>query len=122
MSKFEASYETPRYGLATSFNESEVPPEYALRMRNRYINAAGGLEKRQGISQIGSDVPSTPNMTGLHELVQKDGTVILFASGGGSIYKYDDVSAWTSVHTGLDADSIIKSIQFDEKLYLLQRH
>lgn len=114
MSKFEASYPTPRYGLATSFNESEVPPEYALKLRNRFINAAGGLEKRQGMSQLGDTVPGTPDLFGVHELVDKDGNVTLMVSSKGSIFKADG-SAYTEIHSGLDSSSIIRSVQFDDK-------
>lgn len=115
MSKFEASYPTPRFGLATSFNESEVPPEYALKLRNRFINAAGGLEKRQGIEQLGNDVPGTPDLFGVHELVNKNGEVTLMASDKGSIYRLNGTSAYTTVYSGWDTESVIRSIQADEK-------
>ena len=115
MSKFEASYPTPRFGLATSFNESEVPSDYALKLRNRFINAAGGLEKRQGIRQLGDTVTGTPDLHGIHELVDKDGNVTLMVSSKGSIFKFDGASAYSEVHSGLDNSSVIRSVQVDDK-------
>ena len=115
MSKFEASYPTPRFGLATSFNESEVPSDYALKLRNRFINAAGGLEKRQGIRQLGDTVTGTPDLHGIHELVDKDGNVTLMVSSKGSIFKFDGTSAYSEVHSGLDDSSVIRSVQVDDK-------
>jgi hypothetical protein len=115
MSKFEASYPTPRFGLATSFNESEVPPEYALKMRNRFINAAGGLEKRQGIQSLGDAVTGSPDLYGVHELVDNKGNVTLMVSSKGTIYKYDGVSAYTTAYNGWDTDSIIRSVQVNDK-------
>ena len=110
----EASYKIAPRGLATSFTESELPPEFASLFRNRFINSAGGAEKRQGIVQKGDDVTGAPNLTGAHELVKADGTVILFVSGGGTIYRLDD-SDYTSVRTGLNS-SKLRSVQMGAKL------
>lgn len=111
----EANYPIAPRGRATSFTESEVPVEYALEMRNRFINSAGGAEKRQGIEQEGSTVAGSPTLTGLHELVLPDGTALLFTSGQGSIWRLDD-ETWTEVHTGLDSSVKLQSVQMDDKL------
>ena len=63
-------------GLATSFSEAELPDDYALTFLNRFINAAGGAEKRQGIVQKGNTVSGAPNITGLHELMLPDGNTL----------------------------------------------
>jgi len=115
MALIEISYPIGRLGLATSFTESETPVTYALGFKNRYINAAGGAEKRQGIQQLGNDVPGTPNLTGAHELVDGSGTVTLFVSSNGTIYRKDGDN-YTQVFTGWDTSSPIQSKQFDDKL------
>lgn len=111
----EASYSIAPKGLATSFNESEVPPEYVLKFRNRFINAAGGAEKRQGIVQEGNVVSGQPELTELHELVKADGTTVDMVSGNGMIWKFDDPD-WTMVHSGLDSGAKIRSVQMGAKL------
>lgn len=111
----EATYSIASKGLATSFNEVETPPEYALSFRNRYINAAGGAEMRQGMVQLGDTIPGVPNITGLHELIKSDGSTTLFASGQGKIYRQDG-NSWAAVKTDLDTGAILKSVQFGEKL------
>jgi hypothetical protein len=102
-------------GLATSFTQSETPIQYALSFKNRFINAAGGAEKRQGMQQLGNTVPGTPKLTGIHELVTDDGTATLFASSNGTIYSFDGTN-YTQVFTGWDVNSPIRSKQFDDKL------
>ena len=116
----EATYPLPPRGLATSFTESELPLEYSARFRNRFINGAGGAEKRQGIVQLGDAVAGGPSLDALHELIKKDGTSVLFASGDAAIYKWSETSAWTEVFTGTTADNLtdarIQSVQMDERL------
>jgi hypothetical protein len=116
MPKREVTYPVARSGWATAFSETELPPRYALQVKNRFINIIGRAEKRQGIVQEGNAVPSTPTITGIHELVQKDGTAVLFVSGDGKIFKYDDASAYTQVHAFNDTSARIRSIQFDARL------
>ena len=111
----EASYSIANKGFATSFIESELPTQFCLVMKNRFINATGGAEKRQGIARLGTVVGGLPNLTGVHELVQKDGTEILMVSGGGSIWRYDS-GVWTSVKTGLNSSAVLKSFQMNDKL------
>ena len=116
MANIEATYDVAKYGLATSFQESEQPPQFALKFRNRFFNAAGGAEKRQGMSQLGDAVPGTPDIDNLHEYVDASGNATLFASGEGGIYRFSGTSAWSQVHSGLDADAKIRSVQFNEKM------
>lgn len=111
----EAGYPIAPRGRATAFIEAELPPQFCLKMRNRFINAAGGAEKRQGIAQLGSTVGGTPNLTGVHELVESDGEEVLFVSGGGTIYRYV-AGVWNSVHSGLDPVATLRSFQMDDKL------
>lgn len=111
----EASYQIARRGFATSFNESELPPDFALKFRNRFINQVGGAEKRQGISSKGNDVSGAPNLTGIHELVLADSTAVLFVSGQGTIYRFDDPD-YVSVQSGLDIAAVIRSVQIGDKL------
>ena len=113
----EASYPVAPRGLATSFTESEVPVQYAVKFRNRFINAAGGGEKRQGIAQLGDTITGTPALDAIHELIASDGTATMLLSGNGKIWKYSD-SAGTStlVHSGLDATSPLQSVQMGDRL------
>lgn len=111
----EATYAIPQRGLATSFTESELPPQYASSFRNRFINAAGGAEKRQGLIQLGDTVAGTPELTNLHELVKSDSTTELFTTGGEAVFRFD-TSAWTQVHSGLDSSARVQSVQMGDKL------
>lgn len=116
MARLEASYDIAKYGLATSFQESEQPPQFALKFRNRFFNSAGGAEKRQGMSQLGDTIPGTPEIDSLHEYVDTSGNATLLASGEGKIFRFTGVSAWEQVHTGLNAAAKIRSVQFDKKM------
>ncbi len=103
-------------GLATSFTESERTSMYARQFRNRYINESGGAEKRQGIKQLGANVPGNPSITGLHELVQPNGTATLFASGAGVVYKYDATAeTYSQVHSVASSNRLF-SVQMGERL------
>ncbi len=112
----ESNYSIASKGLATSFAESELPIDYASIMTNGFINAAGGMEKRQGITQFANVIPGGYNITGLHELVKKDGTAIIFASSLGRIFRLiEPAKTWTLVHQFL-SDAIIQSVNFSKKI------
>jgi len=111
----ERYYQIARRGLATNFTETEIPLDYAQRFRNRFINAAGGAEKRPGYVAISGALPTKGIVTGLHEYVDKDGTATLFASSDGIVFRYNGSSAWTQVWQATTA-ARIRSVQFDEKL------
>jgi hypothetical protein len=117
----EATYPIAPRGLATSFTESELPIDFADRFKNRFINAAGGAEKRPGIVQLGAAIAGAPLLTGVHELVKRDGTAILFVSGhdtlsdSGAIWKYDDVGTFSRVHSGLSTNRL-RSVQMNDRL------
>ena len=115
MPRVEASYPIPRNGLATAFTESETPVTYALRFRNRFVNSAGGAEKRPGMSQFGSTITGTPELTGAHEIVASDGTAIFLVSGQGGIWKYDN-PGWTQVYSAGTTSAIYRSVQMGSKL------
>ena len=119
MARLEASYDVAKFGLATSFQESEQPPQFALKFRNRFFNSAGGAEKRQGMTQLGDTIPGTPAITGLHEYVDTSGNATLLASGEGKIFRFTGVSAWEQVQSGLNSNARIRSVQFDEKMIFL---
>ena len=102
-------------GLATSFSESELPDDYALKFRNRFINAAGGAEKRQGIVQYGNTISGAPSITGLHELMKADGNTEEFCSAAGIIYRLVS-GTWTSVYTTGNTAGIYTSVQMGKKL------
>ncbi len=113
----EVTYPIAPRGLETSFVESEVPPDYATKFRNRFINAAGGAEKRQGITQWGSTVPTTPTLDAIHELIKSDGTAIVLLSGQGTIWSFNETTGVsTQVHTGLDGANPLQSVQMGERL------
>lgn len=111
----EARFPIAPRGRATSFTESELPTDFCLEMKNRFINAAGGAEKRQGMVQLGDTVSGVPNLTGMHALVKADDTEVLFTSGIGRIYRFDD-PGYTLVYSGLDFSAPILSVQMDTKL------
>lgn len=110
----ERFYDIAKRGLATNFTETEVPVDYAIRFRNRFINAAGGAEKRPGYVTVSGDLPSKGTVTGLHEYVDNDGNETLFASAEGIIFRRID-NGWTQVHAFTTA-ARVRSIQFGNKL------
>jgi len=114
LTTFEITYDIAPKGVATSFTESEIPPSYAGRFRNRYINRAGGASKREGIQQLGATVTGTPNLTGMHEWIDKIGAATLYASGAGNIYSYNG-STYTLVHS-FASTGRIRSTQFGNYL------
>tara|TARA_R110000822_G_scaffold49674_7_gene130088 strand:- start:1642 stop:3693 length:2052 start_codon:yes stop_codon:yes gene_type:complete len=92
------TFDVPVNGLATDFTESELPLNFALRFRNRFINKLGGAEKRRGLVQVGNNLPNVGVVDGLHELVDKVGNATLLASVGEEIHRFDDPD-WVLVHT-----------------------
>ena len=112
----ESSYIPPVKGLATSFAETELPPEFAAEMENLFQNQSGGAEKRRGLVQTGNTLAGNPKVTDITELVSKDNTRTLFAGAGGQIYKFDGVSTWTSLHTFPTASATIDSVMMSGKL------
>src|SRR5574338_1428281 len=100
MALLQATYPIAPKGLATNYEETSLPPDFALKFRNRFINAAGGAEKRRGIVQLGSAVAGGPTLNGLHEHINAiTGVTTLFASGSGAIYRYNTTtSAWVTAY------------------------
>jgi hypothetical protein len=115
MAMLSKTYEIARRGLATSFAEAETPLTYALRFLNRFINSAGGAEKRRGMEQRGDAVAGAPNLTNVHEYHSADESASDYVSGGGKIYRRDG-SAYTMVKEGLTTSAKIRSYQMDKKL------
>lgn len=105
--------------MASQLSQSEVPPiDYALSLKNRFLNAEGGAEKREGMTQIGGTLPGSPAVTGLHELIKKNKAKVLLASTeDGRIFSLNTAqSAWSEAHTGLVQGARARSVQFDDKL------
>lgn len=111
----EITYRPAPKGLGTSFTESEIPPDYAATLTNRFINSSGGLEKRQGIEKVGNPAPGNPLISEMHEFVSKTGDATLFASSEGKIFRYDDVSDWALVHTMPNTDRL-RSVQMGDRM------
>ncbi len=110
----ERFYEIGKRGLATNFAESEIPIDYAVRFRNRFINAAGAAEKRQGYVDFGAALPTKAIVTGLHEYTDNLGNENLFASADGKVFRYTG-SAWVEVYAFTTA-ARVKTIQFGSTL------
>lgn len=109
------AYSIAPRGLATSFTEAELPDLYATAFVNRFINAAGGAEKRQGIVRHGAVVPGAPEITGLHEMLLADKS-LLFASALGKIYRYESETSWKLVYADGTPSAVYKSVQMGKKL------
>lgn len=115
----ESTYGIAPKGMATAFGEPVMPVEYALVYKNRFQNAAGNGEKRQGIQQLGTplNLLGETNITSNHELVKKDGTVISFVStANGNIWRFFG-NGWGIVSSesfSINAD--LQSVQFKDKL------
>lgn len=113
----ESSYLPPVKGLATSFTENSLPPEFASEMTNFFQDQSGGAEKRRGLAQIGDQLSSSPKITNITELVAKNNTRTLFAAGGGNIYKFDETSeTWSVVYTFASSTATIGSVMMSGKL------
>jgi len=116
VTQVQATYPVPKYGKATSFAEAEIPIEYALEVENRFINQAGGMEKRRGLSKLGADLPTGRNITSIHEHVDVKGSATLFASDSNKIFKYNSsTSAWATA-LSVSASGRFQSVQFNERL------
>lgn len=111
----DRTYPVSPKGLATSFIDTEVPADYAIALRNRFINTAGGAEMRQGLIDYGNTVTGAPNLSTVHSLVKSDGTEVVFVAGNGNLYR-DDNGSWTVVKTDICDCSKLHSVQFDDKL------
>lgn len=96
------TYRMPTLGLGTDFSEFDRPINFAATYTNRFRNITGGAERRPGMLRYGSKVPSNPNLTRMHEFVDKLGNETLMVSDSfGNIYAYSvTTSAWSTVHTG----------------------
>ena len=112
----ESSYIMPVKGLAYSFAETELPPEFASQCENLYQNQSGGLDKRRGIVQVGDTLAGQPKVTNITELVSKTNIRTLFAAAGGQVFKYDGTSAWDVVYTFPTTSALISSIMMSGKL------
>lgn len=112
----ERPYKIARRGLATAFTEAEVPLDYALRFRNRFINAAGGAEKRPGYVSLTAQLPNRGIVTGIHEYVGRDDSATLFASAEGKVYRYDETAAEWFESFSFGTAARIRAVQFDDKL------
>lgn len=95
------TYRMPQMGLGTDFSEFDRPINFASTYTNRFRNITGGAERRPGMSLYSSvAVPTSPNLTRLHEFVDQLGNETLMASDDfGNIYVHN-VSAWTIALTG----------------------
>lgn len=117
MTIIQTKYFPGKFGLATEFSLSQMPIEYSRTFVNRFINIRGDAEKRQGIRQLGANIPGNPTITGIHEYVNNQGGVTLFASANGVIYKYDTVlETWSVALSGKDSSSRLLSVQMAGKL------
>ncbi|MGH8601282.1 MAG: hypothetical protein ACREXR_00410 [Gammaproteobacteria bacterium] len=99
-------------GVATSFSEFDVPKEYCLSYENMFANAENKAEKRPGLSSF-STVGTGSTITAIHELVKSDGTIILFASAFGTVYKSsngDTDGTWTQVYEFNNTAQVVGSI------------
>jgi hypothetical protein len=117
VSLIQTKYYPGKFGLATEFSLSQMPIEYSRTFINRFINIRGDAEKRQGIDQLGATISGAPTITGIHEFVDRLGNATLFASGSGTIYKYDTTAlTWSVAITGKDVNSRLLSVQMSDKL------
>ncbi len=118
MALLQATYPIAPKGLATNFEETALPPDYALKFRNRFINSAGGCEKRQGLVKHSAAIPGAPTVTSLHELVDsRTGATTLLAGAEGRLYRYNTItSAWVSAHNSHFHDVTYQSVQMVDRL------
>ncbi len=114
----ETTYGIAPKGMATAFGEAVMPVEYAVSYKNRFQNATGDGEKRQGIVQLGTTVALTA-MTRNHELVKIDGIIVTMVSdNNGDIYLFDATAETWSLATNTAFKQVgdLQSVQFKEKL------
>lgn len=134
-------YKPARYGLGTESSQNLQPLDFSPEITNRFYNLLGDLEKRPGMTQIGTQLttalaanPSGINLTGVHEYVDTSGHTTLFASGYGNLYRYNTsanttASAWDLIPLQYDAyynntadesnnrsKSTLYSVQMNDKL------
>ncbi len=118
MALLQATYPIAPKGLATNFEETALPPDYALRFRNRFINSAGGCEKRQGLVKHSPAIPGGPTISSLHELVDsRTGATTLIAGAEGRLYRFNvATSAWVSAFNSHFHGNTYQSVQMVDRL------
>lgn len=118
MPLLQATYPIAPKGLATNFEETALPPDYALKFRNRTINAAGGAEKRQGIVKHSDAIPGSLTITSLHELVHpRTGAATLMAGADGRLFRYNTTtSAWTTAYDTNFRGNVFQAVQMVDRL------
>lgn len=111
------TYDLPYNGLGTDFSQFERPISFAEVYTNRFRNITGGAERRPGMLRYGSQIPTIPNLTRLHEFVSDLGSETLMSSDNfGNIYAYDvSASSWSTIKSG-GANATYISGEADGKL------
>jgi hypothetical protein len=121
-------YKPAKYGMGNESSLNLQPLDFAPSIINRFYNLLGDLETRPGMIQIGAQITTAGSGTGIqltdiHEYVDSSGRSTLFASGNGSIYRYNvsaatTASAWEDVipNNQKDKTSTFYSVQMNDKL------
>lgn len=102
-------YKIPPYGLGSDFSDYERPMTFAKTYQNRFRNVTGGAERRPGMARFASAVAGKPNLTRLHEFVDKYGNeTVMSSDDNGNIWAYNtSAAAWDNVLTGKTAVRMI---------------
>lgn len=112
------TYRMPTNGLGTDFSEFDRPINFASTYTNRFRNITGGAERRPGMLTFGSaPVPTSPNLTRIHEFVDQYGTETLFSSDDfGNLWVFSSAAGtWSAALTGKSQYRMI-SAEADNKL------
>ncbi|MFQ5453735.1 MAG: hypothetical protein ACE5D6_06070, partial [Candidatus Zixiibacteriota bacterium] len=73
----------------------------------------GGRRKRGGTTPVGTAITGTPQILGLYDFEQTDGTQFQMIAAGGGVYKnYSD-----TIKTGLSTSNYYSFAKFDDVLY-----
>jgi hypothetical protein len=91
-------------GEAAVFGTLGMPTKFSYILQNCHVSDRRGIAKVPGYKRVNNNVLTYTLPSG-YEFVKKDGTKILLAAGGGSIYKLDANKNLVSIQTGWDANA-----------------
>jgi len=91
-------------GEAAVFGTFGMPTKYSYVLQNCHVSERRGVAKTPGYKLVNNNV-LTYTMKNGYEFVKTNGTKILLAAGGGTIYKLDANKDLVSIKTGWDANA-----------------
>jgi hypothetical protein len=94
-------------GEASVFPIGAMPPRFSTTLQNCHVSEKAGIAKMPGYVRVNS-ASIGAQLTSGFEFRRTDGTAILLAAGGGSIYKVNSNNELEAIQTGLNASARVR--------------